>query len=56
VTSFLKVTALPQPVRWWAALLTIATGRKGLAPADRLLEARLFGETALMFLASHHHR
>jgi hypothetical protein len=37
-------------------LLTIATGMKGLAPADRLLEARLFGETALMFLASHHHR
>ena len=31
-------------------MLTIATGRKGLAPADRLLEARLFGETGLMFL------
>ncbi len=30
--------------------LTIAKGRKGFAPAERLPVARLLGETSLMFL------
>jgi len=31
-------------------LLTLAKGRKGFAPAERLPVTRLLGETSLMFL------